>query len=191
MEYWYLWVLFAVLCLVTVFVLYKASGALQQHNNDKKQLLEEIDRLKALKDKFQHASKEEIEACESREVLDGVQAVLQSKIERADDPETCFSTFLLPSQYLYTLYYFLEDSETALSFFLGHNGEPLCSLASPALAAVGEEELSALVKEAYTAYNADDDVSRFDAPFKEAFDRARISEHCKTYVLENRETVLS
>ena len=72
MEYWYLWVLFAVLCLVTVFVLYKASGALQQHNNDKKQLLEEIDRLKALKDKFQHASKEEIEACESREVLDGV-----------------------------------------------------------------------------------------------------------------------
>lgn len=64
-------------------------------------------------------------------------------------------------------------------------------MASPALAAVGEEKLSALVKEAYTAYNADDDVARFDTPFKEAFDRARISEHCKTYVLENRETVLS
>lgn len=191
MEYWYLWVLFAVLCLVTVFVLYKASGALQQHNNDQKQFLKEIDRLKALKDKFQHASKEEIEACEAREVLDGVQAVLQSKIERAEDPETCFSAFPLPSRYVYTLYYFLEDTETALSFFLGHNGEPLCSLAAPALAAVGEEKLSALVKGAYTAYNADDDVSRFDAPFAEAFDRARVLENCKAYVLENRETLLA
>lgn len=190
MEYWYLWVLFAVLCVVTVFVLYKASGALQQHNNDKKQFLEEIDRLKALKEKFQHAPKEEIEACEAREVLDGVHAVLQSQIERADDPETCFAAFPLPSQYLYTLYYFLEDTETALSFFLGNNGEPLCSLASPALAAVGEEELSALVKDAYTAYNADDDVSRFDAPFAEAFDRARVLEHCKAYVLNNLAEVL-
>lgn len=190
MEYWYLWVLFAVLCFVTGFVLYKASGALQQHNSDKKQFLEEIDRLKALKEKFQHAPKEEVEACEAREVLDGVQAVLQSKIERADDPETCFSTFPLPSQYLYTLYYFLEDTETALSFFLGHNGEPLCSLASPALAAVGEEELSALVKDAYAAYNADDDVARFDAPFAEAFDRARVLEHCKAYVLKNLTEVL-
>lgn len=191
MEYWYLWVLFAVLCVVTVFVLYKASGALQQHNNDKKQFLEEIDRLKALKEKFQHATKDQIEACDAREVLDGVNAVLQSKIERAEDPEACFQTLPVESQYLYTLYYFLEDTETSLSFFLGNNGEPLCSLAPPALSAVGEEELAALVTEARAAYDADDDVSKFDAPFAEKADRTRILEHCKCYALEHLAEVLS
>jgi len=52
MEYWYLWLLLIVLCVITVFVLSKASAAAKKHNNERDALLREYDRKKALKDEF-------------------------------------------------------------------------------------------------------------------------------------------
>ena len=35
MEYWYLWLILIVLCVITVFVLSKASAAAKKHNNER------------------------------------------------------------------------------------------------------------------------------------------------------------
>ena len=43
MEYWYLWLLLIVLCVITVFVLSKASAAAKKHNNERDALLREYD----------------------------------------------------------------------------------------------------------------------------------------------------
>ena len=52
MEYWYLWLLLIVLCVITVFVLSKASAAAKKHNDERDALLREYDRKKALKEEF-------------------------------------------------------------------------------------------------------------------------------------------
>lgn len=58
MEYWYLWLLLIVLCVITVFVLSKASAAAKKHNNERDALLREYDRKKALKDEFSFLTRE-------------------------------------------------------------------------------------------------------------------------------------
>lgn len=42
MEYWYLWLLLIVLCVITVFVLSKASAAAKKHNDERDALFERI-----------------------------------------------------------------------------------------------------------------------------------------------------
>ena len=61
MEYWYLWLLLIVLCVITVFVLSKASAAAKKHNNERDALLREYDRKKALKDEFSFLTREKAE----------------------------------------------------------------------------------------------------------------------------------
>ena len=90
MEYWYLWVAFAVLCVITVLVLRKASKAMRLHNDGQKKIYEEIERLKVLKEKYKNADAEVIEAAEPRELLGGAYAVLQSALERDENPDALF-----------------------------------------------------------------------------------------------------
>ena len=96
MEYWYLWLIFIVLCAVTAFVLKKASAALQQHNSDTKQMYDEIERLKTLKDKYKNADAQQIAEAPAEELLAGMCAVLQAKIERAENANACFCAFSAP-----------------------------------------------------------------------------------------------
>ena len=123
MEYWYLWLLLIVLCGITVFVLSKASAAAKKHNNERDALLREYDRKKALKDEFSFLTREKAESSDPETLFEGVSAVLQAKTEKAEDPEKVFGKFTETQKYIYTLYYFLEDTESdSLSFFFRNNG---------------------------------------------------------------------
>ena len=93
MEYWYLWLLLIVLCVITVFVLSKASAAAKKHNNERDALLREYDRKKALKDEFSFLTREKAESSDPETLLEGVSAVLQAKTEKAEDPEKVFGKF--------------------------------------------------------------------------------------------------
>lgn len=106
MEYWYLWLLLIVLCVITVFVLSKASAAAKKHNNERDALLREYDRKKALKDEFSFLTREKAESSDPETLFEGVSAVLQAKTEKAEDPEKVFGKFTETQKYIYTLYYF-------------------------------------------------------------------------------------
>lgn len=93
MEYWYLWLLLIVLCVITVFVLSKASAAAKKHNNERDALLREYDRKKALKDEFSFLTREKAESSDPETLFEGVSAVLQAKTEKAEDPEKVFGKF--------------------------------------------------------------------------------------------------
>ena len=163
MEYWYLWLLLIVLCVITVFVLSKASAAAKKHNNERDALLREYDRKKALKDEFSFLTREKAESSDPETLFEGVSAVLQAKTEKAEDPEKVFGKFTETQKYIYTLYYFLEDTESgSLSFFFKNNGEPLTSLASKALCAVGENELSLIVEKEFSMYDENNEEVSVD-----------------------------
>ena len=190
MEYWYLWLLFVVLCVAAAFVLKKASAALQQHNSDTKQMYAEIERLKSLKEKYKNADEQQIAAAPAEEALAGMCAVLQAKVERAENANACFRAFSVPQKTVFTLQFFLEDCEEKLSAFFKNNGEPLTGALPAALSEIGETALSALANEMYAMYDENNEetslnpteVFRLDGAFSEIFVRDSVLEHTKAYI---------
>lgn len=191
MEYWYLWLIFVALCVLTGFVLRKASGVLQQRQADKAKVYEEIERMTTLKNQFMHANAAQLEETAPELLLEGLNAVLQARLERTENPEQCFATLSLPQQYIYTIFYFQQDVQAGLSFFFTNNGEPLRALAARALAAVGEETLAHLVEAMYAMFDeANESVSidatqqkALDAQFAAQYDVNRLAAQTKTYIL--------
>lgn len=199
MEYWYLWLIFIALCAVTAVVLKKASGALQQHNEDTKKMYAEIERLKTLKDKYKNADAALIDEADADELLAGMQAVLQAKIERAENADAAFCAWNTPQKTVYTLPFFLEDVKDGLSAFFKVNGEPLTGALVPALNAVGETELAALAASAYAMYDENneevsldtEELARLDGEFQEKFQRTSVLQNSKVYIQSHLQEILA
>ena len=193
MDYWYLWVIFALLCVLTVFVLRKASAALCSSSAERERVEAELKRLKQLKDTYQNVSAEIVDAAEPRELLEGANAVLQAKVEKAADAEACFATFTDAQKYMYTLLYYLEDSRENAVFFLRNNGEPLLGTAAPALAAIGEKTLAAALDTYFQTQKEQGDILTDEAlqetyaqTVQPEFDESRILAHAKAYMQAHR-----
>lgn len=189
MEFWYLWVIFAVLCVVTVFVLIKASKALRGHNEETKRAYAEIERLTALKAEFRGASAEKVRNEDAARVLDGAFAVLQAQLEADADPDRRFAEMNEPQQNIYTLYWLLQDVQTSLSFFFKNNGEPLRAFCPRALHAAGENTLGDIAGKMYAMFDeTNEDASlepakldALDADFSKVFDRDALLPNLQSY----------
>lgn len=199
MEYWYLWVAFAALCAITVLVLRKASKAMRLHNDGQKKIYEEIEHLKVLKEKYKNADAGVIEAAEPRELLGGAYAVLQSALERDENPDALFAVLPEPCRYTYTLYCFIEDTEAqGLTYFFKNNGHTLLQYAVGALEAVRQEGLAALVRAEYAMFDENnEDVSldtakfeKFDADFQKIYDAGALTNSVKQYIFTHHEEIL-
>ena len=193
-QSWYLWVIFALLTAATVCAVVFASRAVSSHNAEVKKQLEELKRLKLLKDKYKDFNADVIANSDSAEVLEGATAVIQAEIEKAEDPEKVFGSFTGPQRYVYTLYYFLEDAGTqGLSFFFKNNGDELRSIAADALSAAGCESMSSTVRAMW--YLFDDsraespmdlsELDRLDSQFEAVFDKNALLEKIRQYVSDN------
>ena len=189
-EFWYLWLILAVLIIVTAVVIFFAARAASSHNKETKKLLKELERLKQLKDKYKVLTIELANEAEPFELLEGVNAVMQAEIEKADDAELTFSQFNDKKKNLYTLFYFLEDCEQGISFFFKNNGSELREQICPALENINAGELSSLVKSVYDMFdesneNASLDDSRLaeiDRQFLSTFDREKLLSKIKEYI---------
>lgn len=198
MEYWYLWLLFLALCVLTGVVLKKASGAVGAHHAETQKIYAEIERLKTLKETYRNADDQLLADAPAEEALCGLQAVLQSRIERVADANACFCEWNAAKQAVYTLPLFLEDAEKSLSEFFKRNGEPLLSALQPALAAVGETAVLPTVSEMYSMYDENNEtvsldagrVQSLDTDFRQAFDRDAFLERTKGYLREHRSEIL-
>lgn len=197
MEFWYLWVVFAVLCVATVFVILKASKALRGHNEETKRTYAQIERLTALKADFRGASAEKVHSAEAVCVLDGAFAVLQAKLENDADPDRCFAEMNEPQQNIYTLYWLVQDVQTSLSFFFKNNGEPLRAFCPRALNAVGAPELGKIADEMYAMFDETNEeaslepakLDTLDAAFAKALDRSALLARVQNYAAEHAEKI--
>lgn len=197
-QFWYLWLICAVLAVVTVVGIIFAARAAHSHNEEVKKQLEELKRLKLLKDKYKSFDKEMLEGADKSEVLEGTMAVLQSRIEKADDAEAEFAAFNEPQKYIYTLNYFLEDVEAeGLAFFFNNNGDELRSVAADALTAVGYESAASPVNSIWkmfddTCVNSPMDLEtldRTDEQFASTFDKQVLLAKIKDYIITNADAL--
>lgn len=194
-EYWYLWPVLAVLIIVTAVVIVFAGRALSSHNEETKKLLAEIDRLKALKDKYKNLTPELIDNSDSKQLLEGITAVLQARIEKAENAEAEFERFNRSQKYLYTLNYFVEDVKEGLSFFFKNNGSELTELIVSALENVGADKIVDLVKSECSMYDENNEdvsidyalIEEKDRLFSEAYSENELLESIKIYVKSNVE----
>lgn len=199
-QYWYLWLAVGILTVITAAVIVMASRAVSSHNAMIKKQLEQLKRLKLLKDKYKGFDKELLEKAEPAEALEGTMAVLQSRIEKADNAEAEFEKFTDAQKNVYTLNYFLEDVEAqGLSYFFRNNGDELRLSAAQALKAVGYDSavppVSALSL-MFDGNNEDvsvdaDEMSKIDGQFSSTFDKQALLLRIKEYIVDNADNLRS
>ena len=192
-QYWYLYVVLLALIVLTIFVGKKASKAARNHNEEVRKYEETMQRYKFLKEKYSDISKDDAEKAPSDELCEGVTALIQIKLEKAEKPEEKFKEMHQWEREVYSLYYFAEDCKTALSFFFKNNAQPLPESALSGLKAVGESKLYALATAMNAMYDDNNDsvsldmnrVNELDEKFKSVFDKKQYFENIKTYILKN------
>ena len=184
-EYWYLWLILAGLIIVTAVVIFFAGRALSAHNEETKKFLAEIERLKTLKEKYKDLTEQKAQSADSRELLDGVNAVLQARIEKAENAEAEFSSFNDSQKYVYCLYYFIEDVKQSLSFFFKNNGAELTEIILPALKAVNAENVYALTQTEFSMYDENNEEVSLDNQLSEQTDKQFLQNYSEKELLEN------
>ncbi len=194
-EYWYLWLIFAVLVVVTAVVIVFASKAVSSHNEETKRILAELDRLKALKDKYKDLTPEKVEAAESKELLDGVNAVLQARIEKAEDDKVDaeFASFNNAQKNVYVLSLFIEDACENLSSYFDDFNIEFAKILLSALETVGAKDILALAEKEFEMFDDNNEnvsldkglIKKTDEEFAEIYSENRLLEQIKTYIKNN------
>ena len=192
-DYRFLWLILLALAVVTAVVIVFAGRALSSHNEETKKLLAEIDRMKALKDKYKDLTPQKAENADGRELLDGVNAVLQARIEKAENAEAEFACFNSAQKYAYCLYYFIEDVRQGLSFFFKNNGRELTEILLPALNAVKAEDIYPLAEAEFAMYDENNEavsldyrlIEDTDRKFSEIYSQNGLLENIKSYIKDN------
>lgn len=114
-----------------------------------------------------------------RRLLDGAAFLLQKQLENTKNLNTAFSTLPEQAQMVYALHYLLEDAKESLSFFFKQSGKPLTPAANAAMRHIVGGELYAVFKEAYDAWDEDneevsllsEEIQKWDAQFAELLKR--------------------
>lgn len=193
MEFWYLWVIFALLCALTVFVSVMAGRAVKRHGRETRQIIDELKRLKALKERFSSFDERTARDTDARTLLDGVYAVIEAGLACAKDAEAAFAALSEQQRYVYALKCLLEDcGGEGLSPFFQKNERLLTSLAAPALSSVGEPKLSAAAQKLFEAFESgsegfEEKAAEADGIFVSAFDPEEFAGKVKEYIIKNRD----
>lgn len=170
MEYWYLWLILAGLVIITAVVIVFAGRSVSAHNEQTKEIMARLERLKEMKDKYKDLTPEKVENADAEELFEGVNAVLQAKIEKADDGDKAFSEFNDEQKIIYTLNCFIPEVSDGLSMFFNEYTSEITDIIVPALTRVGADDLLLLVKSEYEMYDDRNEAVSFDRDTKEKND---------------------
>lgn len=184
MEYWYLWLILAGLVIITAVVIVFAGRSVSAHNEQTKEIMARLERLKEMKDKYKDLTPEKVENAEAEELFEGVNAVLQAKIEKADDGDKAFSEFNDEQKIIYTLNCFIPEVSDGLSVFFNEYTNEITDIIVPALTRVGADDLLPLVKSEYEMYDDRNEEVSFDRDTKEKNDSDFADIYSKEKLLE-------
>ena len=184
MEYWYLWLILAALVIITAVVIVFAGKSVSAHNEQTKEIMARLERLKEMKDKYKDLTPEKVENAEAGKLFEGVNAVLQAKIEKADDGDKAFAEFNDEQKIIYTLNCFIPEVEDGLSMFFNEYTSEITDIIVPALTRVGADDLLPLVKAEYEMYDDRNEEVSFDRDIKEKSDSDFADIYSKEKLLE-------
>lgn len=191
MEYWYLWLIFAALVIITAVVIVFASKAVSARNEQTKEIMAQLDRLKALKDKYTDLTVEKVENADPEELLEGVCTVLQVKIDKSDDPDAEFARFNEDQKTIYVLHCFISEYNSELSsFFSDYTSDFSGHLV---VAAFLVPEYHPFISTEFGLYSDNDCGAPFDkelkdktdAEFDKIYSKEKFLEAAKTFIKDN------
>lgn len=191
MEYWYLWLIFAALVVITAVVIMFAGKAVSARNEQTKEIMAQIDRLKALKDKYTDLTVEKVENADPEELLEGVCTVLQVKIDKSDDPDAEFAAFNEDQKTIYVLHCFISEYNSELSsFFSDYTSDFSGHLV---VAAFLVPEYHPFISTEFGLYSDSDCGAPFDkelkdktdAEFDKIYSKEKFLEAAKTFIKDN------
>jgi len=193
MEYWYLWLILAGLVIITAVVIVFADKSVSAHNGQTREITARLERLKEMKDKYKDLTPEKVENAEAQELFEGVNAVLQAKIERADDGDAAFSEFNEEQKIIYALNCFIPELSDGLSMFFNEYTSEITDIIVPALTRIGADDLLPLVKTEYEMYDdCNEDVSfdrelkdKTDSDFADIYSKEKLLEEIKEFIKNN------
>lgn len=193
MEYWYLWLIFAGLVAVTAVVVTLAGKSVSSHNEQTREFMSRLERLKEMKDKYKDLTVEKVENAEPEELFEGLNAVLQAKIEKADDGDTAFSEFNNEQKIIYALNCFINEIPDGLSMFFSEYTSQITDLIIPALTAIDAKEILPLVKAEFEMYDDSNESVSFDknlkatidSDFADVFSKEKLLIEIKNFVKNN------
>lgn len=191
MEYWYLWLIFAALVIITAVVIVFAGKAVSARNEQTKEIMAQLDRLKALKDKYTDLTVEKVENADPEELLEGVCTILQVKIDKSDDPDAEFAAFNEDQKTIYVLHCFISEYNSELSsFFSDYTSDFSGHLV---VAAFLVPEYHPFISTEFGLYSDSDCGAPFDkelkdktdAEFDKIYSKEKFLEAAKTFIKDN------
>lgn len=191
MEYWYLWLIFAALVVITAVVIAFAGKAVSARNEQTKEIMAQLDRLKALKDKYTDLTVEKVENADPEELLEGVCTVLQVKIDKSDDPDAEFAAFNEDQKTIYVLHCFISEYNSELSsFFSDYTSDFSGHLV---VAAFLVPEYHPFISTEFGLYSDSDCGAPFDkelkdktdAEFDKIYSKEKFLKAAKTFIKDN------
>lgn len=139
-EYWYLAVIFVVVCIMASVIFYFAGKSYRKYRTSYKNQEAEIKRLIALKEKYVPLTESAIAESDSSETLEGVALSYQLFLQKQDNMEKVFSLMSEEKRLIYILDVFVQDG--SVNEFFTQNGDILRMQITKALEIIGMNDLA-------------------------------------------------
>lgn len=170
-TYWYLYLALAALIVLSIFVWGKAMKASRRHREQVEKEIKAIEKERHLRETYNTLTDEVIENADEDELLEGISTFVQMRVEKSADINVEFAKFSEDFREMYALNFFCEDIDVSLSSFFRNNGEPLVSLAVPALRRIGADKSANIVNEQFKMFDERNECVSYDVKRIEELDR--------------------
>ncbi|MCC8022800.1 MAG: hypothetical protein LIO46_03335, partial [Clostridiales bacterium] len=136
---------------------------------------------------FLQLTADKLETVSGRELIFAVVTNVEAKLDAGVD----FDALHLEQKYIYTLWYFAQTiTGRQMSVFFREFGPPLTELIVPALTAVEQGEWADMVRDAYQAFDEDNETAScdkatldgLDETFKYAYTRSAFYDACEAFI---------
>lgn len=153
-EFWYLYLLIAVLLVVTVFVWKKAIAAASKRSKQFNENYAKAKRAKELREAYSDLTAEIIEKAPAADLFEGVAAKLEYTCQKTEDTNSFYDSMTKGEKNVYALYYLITDAaEGNLSKFFKSSYRPLTSDATSAAKEILDEKIYHVIDMMFKRYD--------------------------------------
>lgn len=156
-EYWYLAVIFVVVCIIAAVIFHFAGKSYKSYRTAYRNQEAEIKRLTALKNRFVPLTEEAIRESDISEALEGVALSYQLYLQKQEDMEKEFSLLSAEKRYIYILDVFVQDK--SINEFFRQNGNILKKDITSALELIGMKDFADRIEGIRKMFDDEDDVT--------------------------------
>ncbi|MBQ7956525.1 MAG: hypothetical protein IJ279_00700 [Clostridia bacterium] len=194
-EYWYL-VLALVVATIAMLLMFRKAGASAAKNRaEKEKLIKKLDHMKMIRETYSDLTKEKILADETENLVEGVADNIQVRLEKSGDMSAAFEELKEEEKLVYSLHYFIEESEKAPSEFFKNYTKPLTPYALQMCEKITDSSTYSLVKNLYDCYDEDNETEsvikektdELDEKIKASSDMKLLKKKGADFIKENAE----